>query len=69
MNEYANSEAVMYAVRQAENESVKRRKMLAVNQADASVFIIHFDTMIHGFAGLEVFVFDQKAYGGRLDEG
>ena len=29
MNEYANSEAVMYAVRQAENESAKRRKMLA----------------------------------------
>ena len=65
MNEYANSEAVMYAVRQ----SIKRRKMLAVNQADASVFIIHFDTMIHEFAGSEVFVFDQKAYGGRLDEG
>ena len=34
MNEYANSEAVMYAVRQAENESAKRRKMLAVNPYD-----------------------------------
>ena len=34
MNEYANSEAVMYAVRQAENESAKRRKMLALNPYD-----------------------------------
>ena len=34
MNEYANLEAVMYAVRQAENESAKRRKMLAVNPYD-----------------------------------
>ena len=34
MNEYANSEAVMCAVRQAENESAKRRKMLAVNPYD-----------------------------------
>ena len=34
MNEYANSEAVMYAVRQAENESAKRLKMLAVNSYD-----------------------------------
>ena len=34
MNEYANSEAVMYAVRQAENESTKRRKMLALNPYD-----------------------------------
>ena len=34
MNEYANSEAVTYAVRQAENESAKRRKMQAVNPYD-----------------------------------
>ena len=35
-------------------------------QADASVLIIHFDTMIHEFARSEVFIF---AYRGRLDEG
>ena len=38
-------------------------------QADASVLIIHFDTMIHKFARSEVFIFGQKAYRGRLDEG
>ena len=35
MNEYANSEAVMYVVRQAENETAKDRKMLALNPYDS----------------------------------
>ena len=46
MNEYANSEAVMYAVRQAENESAKRRKMLAVNPYDGEEVDDSKDKMI-----------------------
>jgi hypothetical protein len=34
VNEYANSEAVMYAIRQADIQSAKRRKMLSMDPYD-----------------------------------